>query len=46
MSVIDEYLKKVREPQKTELERIRKIVHETVPERRLLMPVFYKCLYC
>lgn len=50
MSVIDEYLKKVAEPQKSELERIRKIVHETVPEANEVisygMPAFkYKNHY-
>jgi len=32
MSVIDNYLEKVSQPQKAELERIRKIVKQTVPE--------------
>jgi uncharacterized protein YdhG (YjbR/CyaY superfamily) len=32
MSVIDEYLEKVSAPQKAELERIRTIVKQTVPE--------------
>ncbi|MBP9738389.1 DUF1801 domain-containing protein [Candidatus Saccharibacteria bacterium] len=32
MSVIDQYLVKVSEPQKSELERIRKIVIQAVPE--------------
>ena len=32
MTVIDEYLNKIKTTQKTELERIRAIVHTTVPE--------------
>lgn len=32
MSVVDDYLKRVPEPQRAELERIRKIVKQTVPE--------------
>lgn len=32
MSVIDEYLEKVSEPQKAALERVRKIVKEFVPD--------------
>lgn len=32
MSAVDEYLKKVGQPQKAELERIRKIVKKTVPD--------------
>ena len=32
MSVVDDYLKNLPEPQKAELERIRKIVKQTVPE--------------
>lgn len=32
MSVIDEYLAKVSEPQKSALERVRKIVRQTVPD--------------
>ncbi len=32
MSVIDEYLKNIPEPQKAELERIRQIVHKAVPD--------------
>lgn len=32
MSVIDDYLKNVAEPQKGELERVRNIVSKTVPE--------------
>jgi uncharacterized protein YdhG (YjbR/CyaY superfamily) len=34
MSVIDEYLKNVNEPQKSELERIRKIVKQVAPEAK------------
>ena len=44
MSVIDEYLTKVSEPERSELERIRKIVHETLPEAKEVisygMPAF------
>jgi uncharacterized protein YdhG (YjbR/CyaY superfamily) len=32
MSVVDDYLKRVSEPQRAELERIRKIIKQTVPE--------------
>ncbi len=32
MSVIDNYLKKISSPQKDELERIRRIVKQTIPE--------------
>ncbi len=32
MHTIDEYFKTISEPEKAALERIRKIVHETVPE--------------
>ena len=32
MSIVNDYLKKIPEPQKTELERIRKIVHAVVPD--------------
>lgn len=32
MSAIDTYLNKISEPQKTELERVQKIIAETVPD--------------
>lgn len=32
MSVIDDYFKQLEEPQKTELERIRRLVKEVVPD--------------
>src|SRR4051812_25778834 len=37
MSVIDEYLDNVSAPQRAELERIRRIVQETVPEAEELI---------
>ncbi len=32
MSLIDDYLKKVNQPERSELERVRKIIQETAPE--------------
>jgi hypothetical protein len=32
MSIVDDYLMNVAEPQRGQLERIRHIVHETVPD--------------
>ena len=44
MTVIDDYFEKIDEPQKSELERIRQIVHRTVPDAVEVisygMPVF------
>jgi uncharacterized protein YdhG (YjbR/CyaY superfamily) len=34
MGVIDDYFAKIEPPERTELERIRRIVHETVPEAK------------
>ncbi len=50
MSVIDDYLKNVAEPQKAELERVRQIIKQTVPEAEEVisyaMPGFkYKSKY-
>ena len=39
MSVIDEYLANVDAPQRAELERIRKIVKQTVPEAEEVIPM-------
>lgn len=50
MTVIDDYLNKISEPNRSELERIRKIVNTTVPEAEEVidygMPAFkYKGKY-
>ena len=37
MSAVDEYLKKVDSPQKEELERIRRIVQEIIPDAKEVM---------
>jgi uncharacterized protein YdhG (YjbR/CyaY superfamily) len=37
MSVVDDYLATVPEPQKSELERVRKIIRQTAPEAQEVM---------